>query len=108
VVCGAAVAVALGVAGPAAAADRGPELSASREALDGALDCADGDADLDPVLLIPGIGLTPESNFSGNYARLFAQQGRAFCTVELPFSATARRTSPGSPPPSAPASPPHR
>jgi triacylglycerol esterase/lipase EstA (alpha/beta hydrolase family) len=40
------------------------------------------------VLLIPGTGLTPEPNFSWNYARAFAAQGRPFCTVELPESAT--------------------
>lgn len=83
-------AVALGVAGPAAAArpQTGPELSVPRNALDAALECTDGAADLDPVLLIPGTGLTPQPNFSWNYERAFAEQERAYCTVELPHSAT--------------------
>jgi pimeloyl-ACP methyl ester carboxylesterase len=86
-VCGAAVL--LGVAVPAVASDgTGPALGVPAADLDAALDCTGGAADLDPVLLIPGTGLTPGPNFDWNYARLFAEQGRAFCTVELPRSAT--------------------
>ena len=84
--CGAAVV--LGIATPALAFGGGPELSVSADALDAALDCVDGDSDLDPVLLIPGTGLTPGPNFDWNYESLFASQDRAYCTVELPFSAT--------------------
>lgn len=79
---------AFGTAAPALAGGDGPPLSVPRDVLDAALYCTDGDADLDAVLLIPGTGLTPEPNFSWNYERAFAAQDRAYCTVELPRSAT--------------------
>jgi hypothetical protein len=84
----AGAAMAVGVAGPALAGDDGPALRVPAAALDAALECTGGAADLDPVLLIPGTGLTPGPNFDWNYERLFAAQDRAYCTVELPFAAT--------------------
>ncbi|WP_300013931.1 lipase [Pseudonocardia sp.] len=81
-------AVVIGAAGPALASDDGPPLSVPAAALDAALECTDGGAELDPVLLIPGTGLTPGPNFDWNYEPLFLAQDRAYCTVELPFAAT--------------------
>jgi pimeloyl-ACP methyl ester carboxylesterase len=85
---GVALAAALGGAAPALADEEGPALRVPVDLLDAALDCTEGAADLDAVLLVPGTGLTPAPNFSWNYARAFAQQGRPFCMVELPESAT--------------------
>lgn len=73
----------LGAAAPAQAAD-GPALTVPNATLDAALTCTDGPSDVDPVLLIPGTAETPEPNFSWNYMRVFAAEGRSFCAVELP------------------------
>ncbi|MQA13446.1 MAG: lipase [Pseudonocardiaceae bacterium] len=40
--------------------------------------------DSEPVLLIPGTGLTPEPNFAWNYQRAFDAVQRPYCTVALP------------------------
>lgn len=83
-----AVVVALGLGGSMAtawAADEGPDLQVPAQQLAKSLRCH-GDlsgSDHDPVLLIPGTTLTPEE-FSWNYARAFASEGRPFCAVELP------------------------
>jgi pimeloyl-ACP methyl ester carboxylesterase len=79
-------AVLVGVAAPASAGT-GPELSVSAERLDASLHCSSGEADAEPILLVPGTALTPETNYSWNYARVLAEQERSFCTVELPDSA---------------------
>lgn len=47
-----------------------------------------GGAGLDPVLLVPGTGSTPEPEFGWNYAEAFAADGRPFCLVTLPENAT--------------------
>ncbi|MEU4374940.1 esterase/lipase family protein [Pseudonocardia alni] len=82
-----------GVAGVAAAspervADPGPALTAP--GLDESLTCH-GDLARSagaPVLLVPGTTLDPDVNFDWNYARAFAQEGRAHCLVQLPAHAT--------------------
>ncbi|MCE0766208.1 alpha/beta fold hydrolase [Pseudonocardia kujensis] len=82
----AAVTVGLGASVATAAADEdGPALQVPEQALARSLSCT-GDLDEPehrPVLLIPGTTLTP-AEFSWNYARAFAAEGRPFCTVELP------------------------
>lgn len=83
-----AVVVALGLGGSmtsAWAADDGPELQVPEQDLAQSLRCQ-GDlagSGRSPVLLIPGTTLDPQE-FSWNYARAFAADGRPFCTVELP------------------------
>ncbi len=82
-----------GVAGVAAgsperSADPGPALTAP--GLDDSLTCHGdlaGSAGA-PVLLVPGTTLDPDVNFDWNYARAFAQAGRAYCLVQLPAHAT--------------------
>ncbi|MCM3845908.1 lipase [Pseudonocardia sp. DR1-2] len=82
-----------GVAGVAAASperdpDPGPALTAP--GLDESLTCHGdlaGSAG-SPVLLVPGTTLDPDVNFDWNYARAFAQEGRAHCLVQLPAHAT--------------------
>lgn len=83
-----AVVVALGLGGSMAtawAADDGPELQVPEQELAQSLRCH-GDlagSGRPPVLLIPGTTLDPQE-FSWNYARAFAADGRPFCTVALP------------------------
>ncbi|MGH3629093.1 MAG: esterase/lipase family protein, partial [Sciscionella sp.] len=65
---------------------QGPALSVPAATLAGALHCTASVArsGREPALLIPGTTLTPEVNFSWNYQRAFAAQGRPYCTVRLP------------------------
>jgi len=39
---------------------------------------------LEPVLLIPATGVTPEQNYSWNYERAFDRQKRPWCTITMP------------------------
>jgi hypothetical protein len=89
--------LALLAAGPAFARDfapvdrSGPPLSAPASALAQAFACR-GDlagSSATPVLLVPGTGLKPQSNFSWNYERAFNARGIPWCTIELPEAATA-------------------
>lgn len=64
----------------------GPQLSVPVQDLKASLDCH-GDlrrSTLQPVLLSPGTGATPEQNFAWNYARAFTAQGRPYCYVAPP------------------------
>lgn len=71
---------------PALADDAGdPPLSVPQDLLAASLTCTEGSTG-DPVLLIPGTGLTPEPNFVWNYERAFTADDRPYCTVELPRS----------------------
>jgi triacylglycerol esterase/lipase EstA (alpha/beta hydrolase family) len=65
----------------------GPELSVPVKDLKAALECTPGvaGASHNPILLVPGTNLDPESNFSWNYERAFKALGRPYCTVKLPF-----------------------
>lgn len=86
--------VSLGAAPAGASGDRyaplnrpGPRLSVPRADLAAALKCH-GDfrgSTLEPVLLDPATGVTPEQNYSWNWERAFRAQGRPWCTVESPF-----------------------
>ncbi|MFL6158914.1 MAG: esterase/lipase family protein [Marmoricola sp.] len=90
----AVVAAAL-VSGPARAADvayaplnrPGPALSVPAATVNAAMSCHGNlrTAPGEPVLLSPATGVTPEQNYSWNYERAFAAQGRAWCTVTMPF-----------------------
>jgi hypothetical protein len=40
---------------------------------------------LEPVLLNPATGVTPEENYSWNYERAFNAQGRPWCAVTMPY-----------------------
>ena len=42
----------------------------------------------EPVLLIPGTGVTAEENWSWGYEKALAQRGEAFCTIDLPMRST--------------------
>jgi triacylglycerol esterase/lipase EstA (alpha/beta hydrolase family) len=88
--------LALLAAGPASARDfapvdrPGPPLSVPAAELAKAFACR-GDlagASATPVLLVPGTGLTPQSNFSWNYERAFDARGIPWCSIELPGAAT--------------------
>ena len=93
-VAGATV-VALGGSAPAGAADGpfapldrpGPALSVPVATLDAALHCV-GDlshATVEPVLLNPATGVTPEQNYSWNYENAFTAQHRPWCAVTMPY-----------------------
>lgn len=73
---------------PASAGEhaQGPPLRVAEVLLDQSLRCTANvsSGDSDPVLLIPGTGLTPEPNFGWNYQRAFDAARRPYCTVELP------------------------
>jgi lipase (class 2) len=81
---------------PAAGADTGvfaaldhpgPALSVPLATLRTALQCS-GDftnGTLEPVLLNPATGVTPEQNYSWNYERDFTRQHRAWCTLTMPY-----------------------
>jgi hypothetical protein len=63
----------------------GPALSIPAAELDAALSChGDPTAGPEPVLLNPATGVTPEQNYSWNYARAFTAQHRYWCWVEMP------------------------
>ncbi len=63
----------------------GPALTVSRAALRGALECH-GDPRKGPraVLLSPATSVTPDENYSWNWAKLFTRQGRYWCAVTMP------------------------
>lgn len=65
----------------------GPPLSVPKAQLRAALTCTPGvaHASRNPILLVPGTNLDPESNFSWNYERALKALGRPYCTVKLPF-----------------------
>jgi len=68
----------------------GPRLRVPAARLDRSLTCS-GDPRRStgrPVLLVPGTTLEPGVNFSWNYAKVFTEQGRAWCAVRLPAFAT--------------------
>jgi hypothetical protein len=92
-----AVLAAIGVVGgnPAGAStasfaplDRpGPALSVPTATLSAALACH-GDlagSALEPVVLSPATGVTPDQNYSWNYERAFTAQRRPWCAVTMPF-----------------------
>jgi hypothetical protein len=78
---------------PVGAADRfapldrpGPALSVPAATLQAALHCSGNLATgtLEPVLLSPATGVTPDQNYSWNYERAFTAQHRAWCAVTMP------------------------
>jgi hypothetical protein len=87
--------VVAGLAAPAGAATSsrfappnrpGPALTVPAAALHAALHC-EGPfraSHLEPVLLSPATGVTPEQNYSWNYERAFAAQHRPWCAVTMP------------------------
>lgn len=84
------VALASGV-GPYAPLDRpGPALSVPVGKLKAALTCTAGIAGdkRDPILLVPGTDLTPQTNYSWNYERAFAALHWPYCAVSLPYDET--------------------
>ena len=66
----------------------GPPLSVPASQLAASLDCSPGlaGATSEPVLLVPGTGVTPEKNFSWNWIPALEALGKQWCTVELPGS----------------------
>jgi hypothetical protein len=93
-----ALAGVLPASAPAAAADTpapspayapldrpGPALAVPAAELDAALSChGDPASGPEPVLLNPATGVTPEQNYSWNYARAFTAQHRYWCWVTMP------------------------
>jgi hypothetical protein len=67
---------------------KGPSLNVPVAKLRASLRCGAGvaNASRDPILLIPGTNLDPESNFGWNYERAFRASGWPYCTVTLPYS----------------------
>jgi hypothetical protein len=65
----------------------GPKLTVPEATLRAALNCTDGiaNASRNPILLVPGTNLDPDSNYSWNYERAFKVLGWPYCTVTLPF-----------------------
>jgi triacylglycerol esterase/lipase EstA (alpha/beta hydrolase family) len=79
---------ALGQSGSFAPLNRpGPPLSVPAAKLKAALSCTPGIAgdSRNPILLIPGTNLDPDSNYSWNYERAFATLHWSYCTVTLPY-----------------------
>jgi triacylglycerol esterase/lipase EstA (alpha/beta hydrolase family) len=77
--------------GDYASLDRpGPPLSVPVAKLRSALACASGihGVGRDPILLVPGTDLTPQTNYSWNYERAFAALNWPYCAVTLPVDAT--------------------
>ena len=82
------------LAAPAGATDEefapldrpGPTLTVPSSDLAASLKCS-GDlatGTLEPVLLNPATGVTPDQNYSWNYERAFTAQGRPWCAVTMP------------------------
>ncbi len=69
----------------------GPPLSVPPAQLSASLVCSPGlaSAATEPVLLVPGTGVTPEKNFAWNWIPALNALPREWCTVELPGSAMA-------------------
>jgi hypothetical protein len=67
----------------------GPALSVPRDALRSAVSCTANvsSARRDPILLVPGTGLTPTTNFSWNYMRALTAAAVPWCSVTLPGNA---------------------
>lgn len=64
----------------------GPRLSVPTATLDAALSCHGNPATGPrPILLNPATSVTPVENYSWNWAKVFAKQGRYYCTVTMPF-----------------------
>ena len=65
----------------------GPALTVPAATLQAALHCSGNLAagSLEPVLLNPATGVTPDQNFSWNYERAFTAQQRPWCAVTMPF-----------------------
>ncbi|GAA1543900.1 esterase/lipase family protein [Nocardioides humi] len=64
----------------------GPTLSVPAATLDAALSChGDPATGPRPILLNPATSVTPVENYSWNWERVFAAQGRYYCTVTMPF-----------------------
>jgi Lipase (class 2) len=79
---------------PAGAADTyapldrpGPALSVPPASLRAALHCSGtlASGSLEPVLLNPATGVTPDQNYSWNYERAFTAAHRPWCAVTMPF-----------------------
>jgi hypothetical protein len=66
----------------------GPALDVPAATLAAALHCSGnfGTSALEPVLLNPATGVTPQQNYSWNYERAFTAQGRPWCAVTMPYS----------------------
>lgn len=63
----------------------GPRLLVPRADLRAALDChGSPSARKRPVLLSPATSVTPEENYSWNYAKAFTDQGRYWCSITMP------------------------
>lgn len=64
----------------------GPELTVPARKLAAALQChGDFTANaLEPVLLNPATGVTPDQNYSWNYERAFTKQQRPWCAITMP------------------------
>ena len=67
----------------------GPALSVPQDKLDASLECSGSlaGASQAPVLLVPGTGSNPHSNFSWNYEPAFNALGIPWCAVTLPDNA---------------------
>ncbi|MCX6399469.1 MAG: lipase [Propionibacteriales bacterium] len=64
----------------------GPKLTVPASTLDAALAChGDPKTGPRPILLSPATSVTPVENYSWNWAKVFAGQGRYYCTVTMPF-----------------------
>jgi hypothetical protein len=77
-----------GAAADYAPLDRpGPALSVPAATLRAALECSGplATSALEPVLLNPATGVTPDQNYSWNYERAFTAQGRPWCAITMPF-----------------------
>jgi triacylglycerol esterase/lipase EstA (alpha/beta hydrolase family) len=86
-----AAAPALAGTGPYAPLDRaGPPLSVPTAKLKAALSCTPGIAGAarDPILLVPGTDLNPQTNYSWNYERALTALHWPYCAVTLPVDET--------------------
>jgi hypothetical protein len=65
----------------------GPSLDVPVAKLRAALRCTAGvsNASRNPILLVPGTNLDPDTNFDWNYERAFRAMGWPYCTVTLPY-----------------------
>lgn len=76
---------------PAAASAQGPALSVPEAQLAAALKCSstEGRVARAPVLMVPGTGLDPDTNFSWNWLRALDALKWPWCTVRSPDNAMA-------------------